>query len=213
MHLFLSFPFLRSLLPPSLLFLFLPPFPPPSFFPLYVQVIYLLQLYQEGSLGDASVTSLTEYLLTQPILSLVFSGHTPFPPPNGESGDDGEVGEEVTVQRDFDGRRKSVLIKLHCIQSRSVCLSVTCIHLHICIPSSSHTILLCYFHPVSLSLPPRSMQELLVKFEPPDIMGIPPEELKTILSLPGDEHFRSESLDGVASTSGFLPMQMERETS
>ena len=44
-----------------------------------------------------------------------------------------------------------------------------------------------------------------MKFEPPDIMGIPPEELKTILSLPGDEHFRSESLDRVALTSGFLP--------
>ena len=115
--------------PPPFTPLSLPPrFPPPPFFPLYMQVIYLLQLYQEGSLGDASVTSLTEYLLTQPILSLVFSGHTPFPPPNGESGDDGEVGEEVTVQRDFDGRRKSVLIKLHCIQSRSVCL----LHVSIC---------------------------------------------------------------------------------
>ena len=44
-----------------------------------------------------------------------------------------------------------------------------------------------------------------MKFEPPDIMGIPPEELKTILSLPGDEHFRSESLDRVALTSGSLP--------
>ena len=115
-----------SFLPPLLP---LPPSPPSPlssslFRSLYVQVIYLLQLYQEGSLGDASVTSVTEYLLTQPILSMVFSGHTPFPPPNGESGDDGEVGEEVTVQRDFDGRRKSVLIKLHCIQSRSVCLSV-----------------------------------------------------------------------------------------
>lgn len=100
-------------------------------------------------------------------------------------------------------------------QGLSLCLSICLhvIHLNVCISSSSHTILLCYFHPVSLSLPPRSMQELLVKFEPPDIMGIPPEELKTILSLPGDEHFRSESLDGVASTSGSLPMQMERETS
>ena len=98
--------------------------PPPSFFPLHTQVIYILQLFQEGSLGDSSVISVTECLLTQPILSLVFSGHTPFPLPNGESGDDGEVGEEVAVQRDFDGRRNIVLIKLHCIQSRSVSLSV-----------------------------------------------------------------------------------------
>ena len=95
-----------------------------SLFPHHTQVIYILQLFQEGSLGDSSVISVTEYLLTQPILSLVFSGHTPFPLPNGESGDDGEVGEEVAVQRDFDGRRNIVLIKLHCIQSRSVCLFI-----------------------------------------------------------------------------------------
>lgn len=156
MYLFLSFPFLPSLLPPSLLFLFLPPFPPPSFFPLYVQVIYLLQLYQEGSLGDASVTSLTEYLLTQPILSLVFSGHTPFPPPNGESGDDGEVGEEVMVQRDFDGRRKSVLIKLHCIQSRSVCLSV------------------CYMYPICISVSLQvAIQSSCVIFIPSHCLSLP----------------------------------------
>ena len=50
-----------------------------------------------------------------------------------------------------------------------------------------------------------------MKFEPPDIMGIPPEELKTILSLPGDEHFRSESLDRVALTLGSLHANGERE--
>ena len=104
-------------------------------------MIYILQLYQEGSLGDSSVISVTECLLTQPILSLVFSGHTPFPLPNGESGDDGEVGEEVAVQRDLDGRRNIVLIKLHCIQSRSVSLSVhRLICLSVCLLSVSRSI-------------------------------------------------------------------------
>ena len=103
-------------------------------------MIYILQLYQEGSLGDSSVISVTECLLTQPILSLVFSGHTPFPLPNGESGDDGEVGEEVAVQRDFDGRRNIVLIKLHCIQSRSVSLSVcSSVDLSVCLLSVSRS--------------------------------------------------------------------------
>ena len=96
--------------------------PPPS-----SQVLYILQFYQEGSLGDASVTSITEYLLTQPILSFVFSGHTPFLPPGGESGDDGEGEDEAGVQREFDSRRNIVLIKLHCIQSRFVFLYLSCL--------------------------------------------------------------------------------------
>ena len=61
---------------------------------------------------------------------------------------------------------------------------------------------------VCLSVSPRSMQELLVKFEPPDLMGFPPD----ISSLPGDEHFRSESIYGVASISGSLHLQMERDS-
>ena len=47
-----------------------------------------------------------------------------------------------------------------------------------------------------------------MKFEPPDLMGFPPD----ISSLPGDEHFRSESIYGVASISGSLHLQMERDS-
>ena len=39
-----------------------------------------------------------------------------------------------------------------------------------------------------------------MKFEPPDIMGFPPN----ILPLPGDEHLRSESIYGAASRSQAL---------
>lgn len=107
--------------------------------------LYILQFYQDGFLGDASVTSVTEYLLTQPILSMVVSGHTPLPPPDGDSGD--EVSDELPMMtKAFDSRRNVVLIKVHCIQTRS-------------------------------------MQELLVRFEPPDLLGVPPEDF----SLPGDE--------------------------
>ena len=43
----------------------------------------------------------------------------------------------------------------------------------------------------SLATPPsfpRSMQELLVRFEPPDLLGVPPEDF----SLPGDELLKSK---------------------
>ena len=33
------------------------------------------------------------------------------------------------------------------------------------------------------------MQELLVRFEPPDLLGVPPG---SIFSLPGDEHLKSK---------------------
>ena len=85
------------------------------------QVLYILQLFHDSSLGDASFTSVTEYLLTQPIYSFVVSGHTPLSPRDGsESGDEGEGDEEdkKISMKDFDSRRSVVLIKLHCIQAR-----------------------------------------------------------------------------------------------
>jgi enhancer of mRNA-decapping protein 4 len=82
--------------------------------------LYILQLFHDGSLGDASVTSVTEYLLTQPIYSFVVSGHTPLSSREGSvSGEDGEgEDEKTTTAGEFDSRRNIVLIKLHCIQSR-----------------------------------------------------------------------------------------------
>ena len=81
-----------------------------------------------GLLGEASLTSITEYLLTQPILSFTVSGHTPFQSPNGE-GESGEEEEEEEEERnrerglltkDFDSRRTAVLVKLYCIHTKSV---------------------------------------------------------------------------------------------
>ena len=90
---------------------------------LSLQALYILQLFHDGSLGDASVTSITEYLLTQPIYSFMVSGHTPLSSREGsESGEEGEGEEEdksVSV-KEFDSRRSVVLIKLHCIQARCV---------------------------------------------------------------------------------------------
>ena len=82
--------------------------------------MYVLQLFHDGSLGDASVTSITEYLLTQPIYSFVVSGHTPLSSREGsESGDEGEGEDEKSpTVKEFDSRRNVVLIKLHCIQAR-----------------------------------------------------------------------------------------------
>ena len=88
-------------------------------FPL-LQALYVLQLFHDGSLGDASVTSITEYLLTQPIYSFVVSGHTPLSSREGSvSGDEGDDEDEKTsAVGEFDSRRNIVLITLHCIQPR-----------------------------------------------------------------------------------------------
>ena len=48
---------------------------------------------------------------------MVVSGHTPLPPPDGDSGD--EVSDELPMMtKAFDSRRNVVLIKVHCIQTR-----------------------------------------------------------------------------------------------
>ena len=82
----------------------------------FLQALYILQLFQDGSLGDASVTSITEYLLTQPIYNLVVSGHTPRL--SREKGEEWEGEEKSKTIGEFDSRQDMVLIKLHCIQSR-----------------------------------------------------------------------------------------------
>ena len=64
------------------------------------------------------MTSITEYILTQPILSFVVSGHTPLSQSDVDSGDEGEEVASPSGVKDFDSRRNVALIKLHCIQSR-----------------------------------------------------------------------------------------------
>lgn len=93
----------------------------------------VLQLFSSSALGDASVTSVTEYLLTQPILSFTVSGCAALPA-NGDqegSSEEEDSGEEgVTLwntgksNTDFDSRRNVVLIKLHCVHTRYVQLYV-----------------------------------------------------------------------------------------
>lgn len=75
-------------------------------------------MFSSPKLGDASVTSVTEYLLTQPVLSftvLSVSG-VRTDTDNGDSSE-GESEEEEAVAA-FDSRRNAVLLKLHCVHTR-----------------------------------------------------------------------------------------------
>ena len=92
------------------------------------QTLYVFQLAMDGLSGQASLTSITEYLLTQPILSFVVAGHTPCPT-TGEVGGGGagesEEEEEGNGERvepgergKWDSRLVTVLIKLFCIHTR-----------------------------------------------------------------------------------------------
>lgn len=74
-----------------------------------------MPVHQEAGIGDASISSITEYLLTQHILSFVLSGHTALPEEGGDS-----TGEEEGGEEEFNPRRNVVLLKLHCIQSKYV---------------------------------------------------------------------------------------------
>ncbi len=81
------------------------------------------------ALGDASVTSVTEYLLTQPILSFVVCGCAAVPErmdrdeySDGDSMDEDEGGESAVTMREglFDTRRNVAMIKLHCVHTRLI---------------------------------------------------------------------------------------------
>ena len=76
----------------------------------------------DGLHGQASFTSITEYLLTQPILSFVIAGHTPCPTTNevgGAGGESEEEGEGGRMGREkLDSRLVTVLINLFCIHTR-----------------------------------------------------------------------------------------------
>ena len=91
----------------------------------------MLQLTISPALGDASVTSITEYLLTQPILSFTMVGVTRAPvspeqgdSSEGESEEEEEEGGGGSVAAGFDSRRNAVLLKLHCVHTR--CVVVCC---------------------------------------------------------------------------------------
>lgn len=69
-----------------------------------------MPVYQAGHIGDASFTSINEYLLTQNILSFNISGHTPIDEDSDES--DGEE------DKPFNSRRTPVWLEVHCIQKK-----------------------------------------------------------------------------------------------
>jgi enhancer of mRNA-decapping protein 4 len=89
----------------------------------------ILHLFTSPAEGDASVTSVIEYLLTQPILSFNVSSSTPLPVDGdqerfseGESdADDNEGGNIMKSAIDFDSRRNVVMLKLHCVHTRYHC--------------------------------------------------------------------------------------------
>lgn len=99
-----------------------------------IQALLVLQLSSSAPHGDASVTSVTEYLLTQPVLSFTVSSCVPLPAhaenedfSGEESGEEEEEEELDSHGKDknsasvFDSRRNTVLIELHCVHTRYVC--------------------------------------------------------------------------------------------
>lgn len=87
----------------------------------------VLQLGTNPDKGDASVTSVTEYLLTQPILSFTVSSSAPLSPASDQGGFSEEESEEEEEEEDgskkknrgdFDSRRNVVMLKLHCVHTR-----------------------------------------------------------------------------------------------
>ncbi|XP_065915846.1 enhancer of mRNA-decapping protein 4-like [Dysidea avara] len=105
-------------------------------------VLYVLQLYQDPELGQASFTSITDHLLTQSIISFVITG--PVQPYLDDVSSNSDISDEddddMDAMEKFDTRKNTVMIKLHCIQTKSV-------------------------------------QELMVRFEPQDRLNMPTHQL------------------------------------
>lgn len=82
----------------------------------------MLPLYQEPDLGDASFISITEYVLTQSLLSFVISGCNPvrFTPVDSSEDEEDEDNDEEAGPRQvlFNPKRTAVMIHLYCIQTR-----------------------------------------------------------------------------------------------
>ncbi len=77
------------------------------------QAVYVLQLVTDGDTGTASLTSLTEYILKQPIFSFIVSGQAPV-----SSSEGGGVSSDSEEDIPRDPRLKTVGIKLHTISSK-----------------------------------------------------------------------------------------------
>ena len=85
-------------------------------------MFYIIPINQEAAIGDASFSSVTEYLLTQPILKFVISGR-PLPSrPQDESEDDDDEDDRKEIkgaeEKELNPRRDVALIKLHCMQTK-----------------------------------------------------------------------------------------------
>ena len=81
-------------------------------------MLYVLPLYQEPKIGDASFSSITEYLLNQQILSFVISGLTPVALESSDDEDDEQDAKAGARLEGFNPLRNPVLIKVHCIQTK-----------------------------------------------------------------------------------------------
>lgn len=79
------------------------------------------------------MTSVMEYLLTQPIVSFTVSGSAPLPADGDKEGFSEDESEEEEEEEeggnggkarkggaDFDSRRNVVMLKLHCVHTRCV---------------------------------------------------------------------------------------------
>ncbi len=76
-----------------------------------------MQLVADDSTGTASLTSLTEYLLKQPIFSFIVPGHASMLSVDvGVASSDSEDEDDESPQRDT--RLNTVGIKLHTVHSK-----------------------------------------------------------------------------------------------
>jgi len=81
----------------------------------------VLQLYQDAELGQASFTSITDHLLTQSIISFVITG--PVQPNLDDVSSNSDISDEdddddMNAITKFDNRKNTVMIRLHCIQTK-----------------------------------------------------------------------------------------------
>ncbi|XP_033625573.1 enhancer of mRNA-decapping protein 4-like isoform X2 [Asterias rubens] len=93
------------------------------------KVLYVLQVHQDHSEGRAHISSISEFLLTQPTLSfaIVDAGKCRLKTlvEEGEEGDDLNSGDMMELLRDgsadtIQSRNTGVIVKMFCINSRSV---------------------------------------------------------------------------------------------
>ena len=105
--------------------------------------MYVLQLQRDVLLGQASFTSVCEYVLARPVLSFVISG--PVKPVVDDSFEMDDPQDQVLLHTDkvddFDSRRQVVKIKLYAVQPKSVlhtcsyimiCRHILCVCMYVC---------------------------------------------------------------------------------